>query len=42
MLQEVEGNSVQINTETLNNGIYFVRIHANDGSVLNRSFSVAR
>ena len=42
MLQEVEGNSVQINTEALNNGIYFVRIHANDGSVLNRSFSVAR
>ena len=42
MLQNVDGNSVQINTEALNNGIYFVRIHANDGTVLNRSFSVAR
>ena len=42
MVQEVAGNSVQVNTEALNNGIYFVRIHANDGTVLNRSFSVAR
>ena len=28
--------------ESLNNGMYFVRIHANDGTVLNRTFSVAR
>ena len=42
MKQEVDGNSVQINTEALNGGIYFIRIHANDGTVLNRSFSVAR
>ena len=42
MIQEVNGNSVQINTESLNNGIYFLRIVANDGNVLNRTFSVAR
>lgn len=42
MMQEVDGHSVQINTETLTNGIYFLRVHANDGTVLNRSFSVAR
>ncbi len=42
MMQEASGSSIQINTEALNNGIYFVRIHANDGAVLNRSFSVAR
>ena len=42
MMQKVDGNSVQINTETLNNGIYFLRVHANDGTVLNRNFSVAR
>ena len=42
MTQEVNGNSVQFNTEGLNAGIYFVRIHANDGTVLNRTFSVAR
>ena len=42
MKQEVDGNSVQINTEALNSGIYFIRVHANDGTVLSRSFSVAR
>ena len=42
LLKEVSGNSVQINTEAMNNGVYFIRIHANDGSVLNRTFSVAR
>lgn len=42
LTQEVNGNSVQINTEAMNNGVYFVRIHANDGVVLNRTFSVAR
>ena len=42
MTQEVNGNSVQFSTEGLNAGIYFVRIHANDGTVLNRTFSVAR
>ena len=39
---EVTGNSTQINTESLNNGVYFLRIMANDGNVLNRTFSVAR
>ena len=42
MMQEVNGDKVQISTESLNNGMYFIRIHANDGSVLNRTFSVAR
>ena len=42
MTQAVNGNLVQLNTESLNNGIYFIRIHANDGTMLNRTFSVAR
>ena len=42
MKQEVNGNKTLINTESLNNGIYFLRIFANDGNVLNRTFSVAR
>ena len=42
MMQMVDGNSIQLNTESLNNGIYFLRIHANDGAILNRTFSVAR
>ena len=42
MTQVVDGNSTQLNTESLNNGIYFLRIQANDGNVLNRTFSVAR
>jgi len=42
MMQKVNGNAAQISTESLNNGMYFARIMANDGTVLNRSFSVAR
>lgn len=42
MMQEANDSSVQIHTEALNNGVYFIRIHANDGTVLNRTFSVAR
>ena len=42
MSQVVDGNGIQLNTESLNNGIYFLRIQANDGAVLNRTFSVAR
>ena len=42
ILLEVNGDKAQVNTESLNAGMYFVRIHANDGSVLNRTFSVAR
>ena len=42
MTQVVNGNGIQLNTESLNNGIYFLRIQANDGAVLNRTFSVAR
>ena len=42
MMQEVNGNKTQINTESLNNGMYFIRIIANDGAMLNRTFSVAR
>ena len=42
MTQAVNGNSVQLNTEGLGNGLYIVRIHANDGIMLNHTFSVAR
>ena len=42
MTQAVNGDAVQLNTESLGNGIYFVRIYANDGTMLNRIFSVAR
>ena len=42
MMQNVDGNKAQINTESLNSGMYIIRIYANDGSMLNRTFSVAR
>ena len=42
MTQEVNGNNIQVNTESLSNGIYFLRIYANDGAMVNRTFSVAR
>ena len=42
MMQEVNGNKAQLNTESMNNGMYFIRIIANDGAMLNRTFSVAR
>ena len=42
MTQAVNGDMIQINTEGLNAGMFFVRIHANDGTVLNRTFSVAK
>ena len=42
MMQEVNGDAVQLNTESLNNGIYFLRVKSNDGVMLNRTFSVAR
>ena len=42
LMQEVNDNMIQINTEGLNVGMYFVRIYANDGTVLNRTFSVAK
>ena len=42
MTQEVNGDGIQLSTESLNNGIYFLRIQSNDGAVLNRTFSVAR
>ena len=42
MMTEVNGNAAKVNTESLSNGMYVVRIHANDGTVLNRTFSVAR
>ena len=42
MKQEINGNKAQVNTESLNNGMYFIRVIANDGAILNRTFSVAR
>lgn len=41
MMQQVDGKA-QVNTESLNSGMYIIRIYANDGSMLNRTFSVAR
>jgi len=42
MMQSIDGNKTQIDTERLNSGMYIIRIYANDGSMLNRTFSVAR
>lgn len=42
MRNEVNGNVAQINMEHMNSGIYFLRVHANDGSVQSRTFTVAR
>ena len=42
MMMEVDGNAAKVNTESLSNGMYVVRIHTNDGTVLNRTFSVAK
>ena len=42
MKLEVNGNKALVNTESLNNGMYFIRVIANDGAILNRTFSVAR
>ncbi len=39
----IEANgSVKVDTEMLSNGMYVARIHANDGTVINRTFSVAK
>lgn len=42
MRNEINGNVAQINTEHMNSGIYFLRVHANDGSVQSRTFTVTR
>ena len=42
MSMDVNDGMCQISTDRLANGIYFVRIYANDGTMLNRTFSVAR
>lgn len=42
MVQAVNGNATQISTESLNSGMYFLRVVATDGSVMNRTFTVAR
>ena len=42
MSMDVNDSMCQISTDRLANGIYFVRIYANDGTMLNRTFSVAR
>lgn len=42
LTQVVNGDSAQVSTEALSDGIYFVRVHANDGTMVNRTFSVAR
>ena len=42
MVQAVNGNATQISTEGLNSGMYFLRVVATDGTVMNRTFTVAR
>lgn len=42
MMQNIDGNKAQVNTESLNSGMYIIRIFANDGTMLNRTFSVTR
>ena len=42
MMVETNDNAIQLNTVNMSNGMYVVRIYANDGTVLNRTFSVAR
>ena len=42
MKQEVNGNKTQMNTESLSNGLYVIHIYANDGTMQNHTFSVAR
>ena len=42
LTQVVNGDSVQISTEALSDGMYFIRVYANDGTMVNRTFSVAR
>ena len=39
--EEVNGNAI-ISTSALNNGVYFVRIYAESGEMVTRSFSVVR
>jgi hypothetical protein len=42
MVQAVSGDATQISTEGLNSGMYFLRVVATDGTVMNRTFTVAR
>lgn len=42
MMREVNGNAVQLNTESLSNGLYVIRVHSADGAMQNHTFSVAR
>ena len=42
MMREACGNTMQLNTEGLGSGLYVVRVHAADGTIVNRTFSVAR
>lgn len=42
MVQAVNGNATQISTEGLNSGMYFLRVVATDGTIMNRTFTVAR
>jgi hypothetical protein len=42
MVQAVNGDATQVNTERLNSGMYFLRVVTTDGTVMNRTFTVAR
>lgn len=40
--QEVSGNHVQISTSGMSEGIYFIRIHGENGNTVTKRFSVSR
>ena len=42
MSVEANGNAFKLNTENLSNGMYVARIHATDGTIINRTFSVSK
>ena len=42
MVQAVNGDATQISTERLNSGMYFLRVVTTDGTIMNRTFTVAR
>ena len=42
MTEKVNGDKTRVNSATLNDGLYFIRIYTKEGTVTNQSFVVAR
>ena len=42
MMLEVDGNSTQVNTEALNNGVYFVRVLLGNGDVIAKKIAILK